>query len=55
VSRRSQRFVVYEVFDILSLILADEGDFAGADSVHARAVKVADDEQRPFRLRASRA
>ncbi|HUQ80978.1 MAG TPA: serine/threonine-protein kinase [Gemmatimonadaceae bacterium] len=31
----------YEVFDIMSLILADTGDFAAADSAHARAVKVA--------------
>ena len=31
----------YEVFDIMSLILADLVDFAGADSAHARAVQVA--------------
>jgi serine/threonine-protein kinase len=31
----------YEVFDIMSLVLADMGDFAGADSAHAQAVKVA--------------
>ena len=31
----------YEVFDIMSLILADAGNFAAADSAHERAVKVA--------------
>jgi serine/threonine-protein kinase len=31
----------YEVFDVMSLILADLGDFAAADSAHERAVKVA--------------
>jgi serine/threonine-protein kinase len=31
----------YEIFDIMSLIKADLGDFAGADSAHAVAVKVA--------------
>jgi TolB-like protein/tRNA A-37 threonylcarbamoyl transferase component Bud32 len=31
----------YEVFDIMSLALADLGDFAAADSAHAVAVKVA--------------
>ena len=31
----------YEIFDILSLILADENNFAAADSAHARAVTVA--------------
>ncbi len=31
----------YEVFDIYSLILADAGDFAGAEAAHRQAVRVA--------------
>jgi tetratricopeptide (TPR) repeat protein len=31
----------YEIFDIMSLVLADMGNFAAADSAHRQAVKVA--------------